>query len=491
MQLVNCSAASPDQHYLEGLLDPSRWAEIEFQTAQLPDRRLHQRLLRLITQMNHSPTITIPQACRPGKATKAAYRFIENDAVKPAEIFQAHAQATVARLAGQPVVLVPQDTSSLNLSHLPQTQGLGPIGDTVDGPQGFWLHSALALTEQGQPLGLLLAKTWVRDPKDFGQAQQRHQRSLEEKESIKWLEGWQATVAAARQNPDALVISICDREGDVYEVLAQAAAQSGPKLGMLLRLRHDRKIASPQDHLFAHLAAQTPAGHMQVRVPRHEGQKARLATLTLRFTQVSLAPPSRTAGLPPITVWLVEATEEAPPAGVEPIHWRLLSTHPITQWSEALRAVQWYARRWQIEVFHRVLKSGCRVEAHQFETVRRHIRMLMLHLVVAWRVMALTLAGREQPDWPADVWLEEDEWKTLSCWAHETSVPPSQPPKLGECVRWIGLLGGWMGRKSDGPPGPMSIWRGLQRLHDMTVGFRLAQPPGRKKRPRCHADNIS
>jgi hypothetical protein len=462
-------------NYLAPLADRSHWAEQEWETVHLGDQRLHKRLFKIATQLAQSPNASLPQACGPGKAIKAAYRFFENDYISAEELLQAHRHSTIQRLQAQPVVLIPQDTTSFNYTDHPQTKGTGPIGDTVAGPQGLLLHSALALTENGEPLGVLLAKVWARDPEDLHKAQKRHEKSLAEKESVKWLEGWRVIEAAAKETPQTLVIGISDREGDVYEILAEAHKTSGPNLGMLVRLRHDRKVASPQEHLFAHLAAEPARGKLTIQVPRHEQQRARVAKLEIRFGPVTIQPPQRVAELAPIQVWVVEAREVHPPAGVDPICWRLLSTRPVPTVAAAIQCIQWYAKRWQIEVFHKVLKSGCRMEKRQFKTDQRLERLLMLYLVIAWRVMALTLAGRAHPDWPATLWLERDEWQSLYCWANAKAVPARQVPRLRQCVLWIGQLGGFMGRKCDGYPGPMCIWRGLQRLKDIVIGYTLSK----------------
>ena len=469
----------------------TNWAEQEFKPNVVPDRRLHQRLILMTTQFGKHPTAAIPEACEDWGDTKAAYRFFDNEAVESKALLMSHHQATVERMKSHPVVLVPQDTTSLNYASHPHTKGLGPIGDEVDGPQGLLLHHALALSEEGMPLGELFSKLWARDPEDFGKAQKRKKLQLDEKESVKWLEGWQATVEAARQMPETLVINICDREGDVYEVTQGASKTDCPNVGLLVRLRHDRKVEPPDTDepsegslpkLVASLSSQPVAATLRVQVPRHEEQAARTAVLEVRFCALMLQSPVRNRHLPAMRVYAVQAREIHPPPGVEPICWQLLSTRPVTTAQEAIRTVKWYAKRWQIEVYHKVLKSGCKVEQRQLESFERLQRMLAVYMIVAWRVLAMTIAAREYPELPVSIWLEEAEWQTLVCHTKNTPILPKQCPTVKEAVLWIAKLGGFLARKGDGQPGPICLWRGLRRLKDITAGFMFALSLNSRKR---------
>ena len=199
-------------------------------------------------------------------------------------------------------------------------------------------------------------------------------------------------------------------------------------------------------------------------------------------------PPKLHSGQTPIALWAVWAQEINPPSGQKPICWCLLTTVPVRTLAEAIERIQWYVKRWTIEDFHRVLKSGCQVEARQLTTRERLQRALAIDMVIAWRIMDLNKAARLQPDSPADQWLSTDEWKALYCSVHQTRDLPDQPPTIGEAVRWIAHLGGFLARKSDGHPGPMTLWRGLQRLNDIVSSWqvfgprRRARPSGKPRR---------
>ena len=221
------------------------------------------------------------------------------------------------------------------------------------------------------------------------------------------------------------------------------------------------------------------AGTAVVTIPRRPGQPARMATLTVRFCPVTLRPPrSRSQDkLPPVTLCAVWVRELHPPAGTEPIAWLLLTTCPVRTAEEALQCVEWYACRWGIEVWHKILKSGCQIEARQLETGERLQRCLTLYSVIAWRVLYATILARTVPDLPGTALLETAEWEALSCATFHTPTPPETPPTLRQAVRWVAQLGGFLARAQDGEPGVLTLWKGFQHLADLTAMYRIMKPP--------------
>lgn len=453
------------------------WATHEFSHAPLSDQRLVQRVISLATDFALQPTASIPQACGCWAKAKAAYRFFDNDSIAPDHLLTAHVQATIQRAAAHPIVLCAQDTTTLNYSTHPQTRGLGPIGNNRSKTIGLLLHSTLALTTSGQPLGLLHAQTRARDPRAFGRSSaQRNRLPRAAKESQKWIDSLSACQKLAAQCPDTTLVNLADREGDLYDLFAQALAPaSTPRVHLLVRAQHNRQVAHPQKYLWDWLASRPVAARLKIQVPRQEGQPGRLATLSIRCTPVTLRPPCLKENQPPLTLWAVEARETRPPRGATPVCWRLLTTLPVTSAEEAVEKVRWYALRWPIEVLHKVLKSGCKVEQRQLETAERLQRVVRVDLVVAWRVLALCRAGRETPAGLASDWLSGEEWRALWCYLHEKKSPPRRAPSVREAVRWIAQLGGFLGRRRDGEPGPVVVWRGLHRLKDITATWRLFQ----------------
>ncbi len=272
-----------------------------------------------------------------------------------------------------------------------------------------------------------------------------------------------------------------------------ASRNAPPPAGVevLVRAQHDRWVRIATDEhrhihaLRATLAAAPVAGARTVAVPRRPGHPARVVTFAVRWQQVTLTPPpvSGRWHLPPVPLWVVRATEEDPPTDVEPLDWLLLTTVPITCFADAQQhSIDWSVYQWTIEVWHKVLTSGCALERRHRTSTEQVQRGLALDSVVAWRVLSATLLARAVPDLPCTVLLEVAAWQALCCAIHKTPAPPAQPPSLGEAVRWLAHLGGYMGRRRDGPPGPIVVWRGLQHLVDLTIMYQVfASPPGQRE----------
>jgi hypothetical protein len=451
------------------------WAAQEFGPVQLGDPRRTRRLVWLAEQRSRQPTASLPQGCGDWAGAKAAYRFFDNARIAPEAILDAHRQASLSRMAAHPVILLPQDTTQLDYSTHSDTTGLGALQSARQ--RGLLLHTTLAVTPERVPLGVVDQQVWAREPAEVGKRHQRRQRPLEAKESVKWVNSLARALALHAQLPGVQLVSIADREGDVYDFLRPVLTPGGP--AVLVRAAWDRAVDSPERRLWAHLASQPLAGRLTITVPRRPGRPAREATLSVRFAPVCLKPPQarRGEGLPPVDLWAVWAQEEAPPAGAEPIEWLLLSSLPVMDFAAACERVGWYSCRWLCEIYHKVLKSGCRIEARQFEDVANLKRYLALDAVVAWQVLYATLLGRQQPALPCSVLLEAQEWQALYCFVHRVATPPTEPPSLQQAVRWIAGLGGFLGRKADGQPGVTTLWRGFQRLHDIVATWQLLHPP--------------
>ena len=467
-------------HRNEGLAQPADWVSQEFAQAALPDRRHRRRLQKIATAFAQKPTAPIPQACDSLAEAKAAYRFVENEAIMPAVIRQSHHQATLQRVKAYPVILAVQDTTVLDYTTHPATQGLGPICHTRHSI-GLLLHSTLAITPTGQPLGFL--HNAVRARSRQGRVCSRERRPLADKESYKWVESLTACQAVASLCPETMLVNITDREGDLYDLFVQALrAPPRGRVELLVRARHDRKLAPGTGTLWERVAHQPVGATLQVRVGRHGDHPRRLATLSVRFCAVELKAPKRKAEQPALRLWAIQAQEIHAPMGTAPLLWQLLTTLPVTSAAEAIERVRWYAQRWQIEVLHKVLKSGCKIEQRQLETAQRLERALSIDLVVAWHILALCKAARELPDDPISDWLPAAQWQALWCYVHQRTRVPKEPPSVRQAVRWIAQWGGFLGRKSDGEPGPTTLWRGLQQLEAMTKMWHLCHATKRSKK---------
>ena len=481
----------PQNPKKEMLLDRS-WVETETAGMDFGDERLEERLRKMLGDFGARPGASIPQASGDWAATKAAYRCLDHQEVDAEEVLRTHRQATLERAREYPVILAAQDTTTLNFSTHPETEGLGPISNNPNKTLGLLLHSTLALNEAGQALGLLEKRLWARDPKRYHTRPkgERNRLAVEHKESAKWLHSLEATVRAAQAVEQAQWINIADREADSFDLFWRLLELRGDvelgsaatRVELLVRSQHNRALSDEPERLFGHLAHLPVQGHYRVKVPRCPGGKAREAMLTLRWGPVSVPPPpdqvKHQARSVPLQLWAILAKEEDSTCEKDPICWRLLTTLPVEELSMATRQVRRYSRRWEIEVFHRTLKSGSKAEQRQLENTERLERCLILDMITAWRTLALSKAGRgEHRQQPVTSWLSEDQWKALWCQIHQRTDPPETPPTIEQAARWVAQLGGFLGRRSDGHPGAMSIWRGLQRLTDFTRAYTLFAKP--------------
>lgn len=458
---------------------PRDWMEEEFGGADLGDERLQSRLRIIAGDFFARPTMNIPQACGSRAKVKAAYRFFDHPQVNLESVLRSHYQASAQRVAQEAVVLAVQDTTELNYSLHPATEQLGPLCDK-EGVVGLLLHETMLYNLAGTPLGLIDARCWARDPDEPQKRKKRYELEIEQKESFKWLVSYEAASRLQAQHPHSLVVSVGDREADIYELFVQGHKQpAGAKL--LVRARQERCLmawpelseeqqeqAQQTKHLWEHVGQLAKAGAVELSIPRRKNQPARQARLEIRFAAVELKPPKRKAHLEPVQVWAICAREVGAPEAIEPVEWLLLTTVPVETLEQAVQKLQWYALRFQIEVYHRTLKSGCKIEERQLGNAERIEACLAIDLVVAWRITHLVKLGREMPDVPCTVFFEEAQWQAMMVFATQ-QPPPAQPPSLREMARMVAMyLGGFLGRKSDGEPGAETLWRGLQRLDDIT-----------------------
>ena len=461
--------------------DPAHWAEEEFGTVRLFDNRLKQRLYTIAQDFYNAPNANIPEACGSQAGTKGAYRFFQNRKVSMDIVLDAHCEATIERIRQHRIVLAPQDTSTLNYTAHPMTEGLGPINTSEDRSIGLLLHDTLAFTEDGTPLGILDAQCWARDPKDRHKRERRYELPIEQKESAKWLRSFQKVTEIQRLCPETRLISIGDRESDIYE-LFDAASKQLHAPGLLVRSEKSRNRKTDQGFLWDVMAQKEMAGSLKIHVPRSGSRKARDAWVDIRFAKVRLKRPKRNStSMPAIDIWAVYVLERPGQVPVKsPIEWMLLTTVAVDSFADAQKRVEWYSGRWGIEVYHRTLKSGCRIKDRQLGTADRLETCLGVDMVVAWRIYHLTMLGREVPDAPCTVFFKDVEWKALCCYVAKTPVAPESPPSLREAINMVGSMGGHLGRRSDGPPGTQTLWRGLQRLEtatDMYAIFTHQQDP--------------
>jgi hypothetical protein len=490
------------------------WIEKELESAYFGDTRLDERFKVVMNDLSQKPSVSIPTACGGWAETAGAYRFFANQRVDAEGVLHPHRAATLSRIAEHPVVVLIQDTSEFDVTRPEERmKGAGPLND--ESRWGFYNHPLLAVTPERLPLGVVSAKIWARDLAEF-QACQREKagdrrskdrrkksRPIEEKESVRWVEGYRCGCEVAAEVPGTMIVVVSDSEADIYECFAEAVPEEGKKKAeWIIRACQDRSVldGTPQGYgrLRAKVAATRVLGTLEVEVrertpqeasegKRNQPRTARTATATVQAARVKVRGPQRPGGRgPDVEVNAILVREKNPPRGEEPIEWLLLTSLPINTFKKVCRAIEYYACRWQIEIYFRVLKSGCKIEDRQFEDADRYLPCMALYMVIAWRVMYVMMLGRECPDTSCAEVFEEAEWKAVYAVVHGKPLPDN-PPTLEEIIAMIARLGGHLGRSNDGPPGPKAMWIGMQRMMDFATAWRIfeAASTGVRRRKKC------
>jgi len=440
------------------------WAGEELHTIDLGDKRLNERAVKLLERLGEKPMSSIPGSCNGWAETQAAYRFLSQEDLSWEAIMTPHWACSEARMREQPVVLCLQDTTELDFKGR-QMAGAGPL--SYENQRGMYLHATYAVTPSREPLGVLDAWMWAREPKDA-----TGQRAGPT-ESLRWTEGYER-VAELAQSPElsaTRLVYVADREADMRALLDKAQALGTPA-DWLIRARHNRSLEGG-DKLWTTVARSAPLGEVSFQLPAGRGRAARRVRQTLRVARVTLP---ATTDAPALTVSLLMAEEIEAPAGVKPVLWRLLSNREIPHQAAARELITWYLARWEIELFFLILKQGCRLEALQLSTLARLERAMALYLIVSWRIGHLMRLGRTVPDLDVSLVLAEEEWQGAYLLAEQPM--PKQPPTLNTALRMIARLGGFLGRKGDGEPGAKTLWLGLQRVMDFAAGLRYARQIG-------------
>src|SRR3990172_4130835 len=418
-------------------LDGKNWAEQEFGDAPLGDARLSQRLVDIAQSKAEKPGRAFTGVAEGDwPAVKAYYRFIDHpdeQAVNIPHILQPHRERTVRRMKAQRTVLCIQDGSDLEYTSLAQCEGLGVIGtnQTAAQSRGLHLHSTFAVAPNGLPLGVLRAECVAPKLKSPDDKRLSYTIPIEEKDTFCWIEGLRDTMDVAAQMPQTRLINVCDREADFFELFDEQ--RRNPCVDLLVRANHNRVITEEPFKLFPAIRQAPLQTKVQVHVPRQSARPklskkkerpkrpSRLADLEVRYQRIQLRPPDYHSDKDPIDVWVIHAVESSPPEATEPVEWFLLTTVNITSPEDAVQCLRWYCLRWRIEDFHRVLKSGCGIEQIAHETAERIRRAIAINLVIAWRIMLMTLLGRETPELPPEVMFSNIELQVLRAYAKKNA----------------------------------------------------------------------
>jgi len=451
----------------QAVLGSREWAEAEFGAVQLGDARLTDRLVRTAERIAAKPGKSLPEALSGWAELKAGYRLLDNPKTTRGQVVGPHLERTRDTCRGGGEWLLVEDTTTLSYNAHQAAEGLGPVGDK-SGSRGMLLHNTLALAVEGWEAdgdprvtvaGLFGQYVWVRPEKkqkkeSSGQRKHRHRES----------ERWGRVFEEAGGPPEGSRWTlVADREGDIYRLLSDCRAR---RVDFLIRAHQPRNLLGQEGTPFEAVAAAEPLGQVSLELRSRPGTPARTAVLELRATRVTLlAPPGQRSWFGPCPVTVVEAREVGAPTGVEAVHWVLLTSWEVTSLAEAWRAVRAYAKRWLIEEYHKALKTGAGIERSQLGTREGLEALLGILGVVAVRLLNMKLLCASRPD-------EQAATFTLGPEALEVLTAIQGVPRGGWTNRnlmvAIAKLGGFLGRKGDGNPGWITIWRGWNSLMLMT-----------------------
>jgi hypothetical protein len=452
------------------------WAAQELAGVELGDERLNRRSHKVLEQLGDKPTHRTPTACGGWAETLAAYRLFSNAKVSPNKILAPHRKSTLERMAEHELVLCVADSTEFDHTEQQRTmRGLGPLNYSMR--RGQLGHFLLAVTPERVPLGVLAADLWVRHDEHFGERDLRQKKPLEEKESARWV----SMVGRCRELAGKLartrLVYVADREADIHELLLEVT--SG-EIDGVIRVQNDRAQPAEALSIRTEVAAGEPQGAIDFDIPATEKRQARHVHASVRSARVTLRGPRRPGGgcLPDIPITVVHVAEEGGPEGEEPIEWFLYTTLGADTLEQSVRVIEIYRCRWMIEVFFRVLKTGCKVEEMQFHHIDRVRAALGFYLIIAWRVLYMTMIGRASPELPCDVIFDTEEWHAIYI-VTQRKPPPEQPLPLDQVVRMMATFGGFLNRKADGFPGPQSIWVGLQRTRDFVLALQAQKDAAR------------
>jgi hypothetical protein len=460
--------------------DSVLWSKEVFGGCELGDPRRKRRLLDLSTRLADDPSGSISRVCKDDSAAReGSYKLIENRAVRPEEIFEGVYLHTVQQAKSCKLVLAVQDTTTVSFSH--------SIGEDLrenGSAAGFQVHSTLLIDgESKEPIGLIDQNRWLREPKEKRPGKDaRRNRTFENKESFKWAAAFQET--KNRLKDMSKVVTVCDREADIFDFLQM---QLRDNCRFVVRLTRDRALQDQAGYLFEAIKKFPKLGERKVRISQRGAQKAsgsqsarparkkRIAATQLAVGTITLKVPRHglSKNLEPIVINIVSVRETRAPKDETPISWMLLTTEPVSTLEQANKVVDIYACRWLVEEFHKVWKTGCKIEERRLQTLENVERMMAITAPIAVRIFQLKSLGEERPERPCSIVLSVTEWQYLWMIIEKTKCP-STPPSSRWAYRSLGKLAGWSDSKRTGRVGWQTLWLGWEKLHNQLLGWQAA-----------------
>jgi hypothetical protein len=461
------------------LLSEREWSALMFGHSHLPDARLRERLIGYGGLQATEPEASTSKACRGDAAQReGAYRLLENERVDPAGIDEGPYQHCVKACEGKRRLLAIQDTTSVKVHHAPLAEELAESGC----PTGFSVHTLIiAEPGSGLPLGIADQQRWVRE-KDRARKDSRKKRAYEDKESVRWQHSLERAVE--RLGTAEALISVCDREADIYEFLAYHIEND---IDFVVRASWNRRLSEEVGGLFE-AAQQAPIiAQRTIQIEqrgaqlarngqsKRDARKRRKATTQIQAAPVQLRPPkNRKADVASLDLHVVRVSELDPVEGEEPLEWLLLTSLPITTEEEVKEIVEHYECRWLIEDFHKCWKTGCRLEMRPLQSLAVVERMMAITAPIGLRILQMKFLANsaKADDTPAP--LDDDEWRCLWTATSKKPIPAAKPS-----ARWsflaLAKLGGFYDTKRTGRPGWATLWSGWATFQARLDGWRAAR----------------
>lgn len=426
----------------------------DFPKLDLGDKRRDERFVKIIDNIVRQPGSSIPKLNKRWYDAKATYEFFKNEDIK-LEAITAAINRYGTNQVEQQELLVIHDTSTISYNDL-QAEGLGYIDNAAG--KGIFCHSSIAVTTAGIPLALLNQNIWSREQSELGKSARRKQKPYDQKESYKWYQG----IESVNNILDKKIVKIhvADREADIYELFFNEPDKQSE---LLIRARHNRKTSAGSE-LWQHIGKQKAVAEEELIIPDRTGKRKRKVRVQIRYKEVEILCPVHKQGtvFKSVALTAIEIKEKG--NSNDGIHWKLLTTLSVSNAEQAKQCMRWYSCRWLIERFHYVLKSGCGIEALQLKKAESLMKAIAVYSLAAFSIMQLTYQSRETPNVSCEVILTPQQWQTLYILKHKMKILPDKPPTLQEATKWIAQMGGYLARKSDGPPGLKTVWLGYEAL---------------------------
>lgn len=446
----------------------------EFAPADLGDTRLDDRLSEIAERLGRSPTKSIPAASSNWAETKATYRFCDNETVDPRDVLTGHVETHADRVQALDELLVVSDTTHLTFPSHPAKEGLGDVGDSTIDVEGVKLHSSIGIDPTTEVMtGLLDQQVLIQDQApvetETHETNGRDRPELLGSEHEKWLRGDRAALDGLPG--DVRPVFVHDRGGDAFSFYRHMAEEA-PDAGYVIRANQNRSIhtaGGDTDRLFDRSASLPERGRTTIEIQQGNGRPSREAELSIKAgTCDLLAPKNNTSVSGSETVNVVRVDELDHDDEDEEIQWVLLTTEAVETFEDVMTVLGYYRARWKIEDWHRVLKSGCRIEDRQLEMWERMEVLLSIYSVVAWKVLELRELGRGTHEMPPERFLSEAEQAVL-----EAEYPEIVGKEDAAYAVAVAKVGGYLDRGSDPPPGWETMWKGLQEVRVLAKGYEL------------------